>query len=242
VVQSPFDTPAQASPALVEALAQPSPRFIKTPQDAEGLAADWMRYFGFVDARANTTHSADGGIDVRSSEAVAQVKMHGRKASRPDLQRLTAAASAEQRRPLFFSQAGFARPAADWAAEQGVALFEFDYAGGIEPINDLARGIMAGQMREGHARLRDMEGLLHRLEPQEASPAKPMRTRGDMSRRIDDFITSATGTFTNADVRSSTGVAGGTVKWRLSTLAEQGVIERVGHGMYRVSTPGTPIE
>jgi hypothetical protein len=44
-------------------------------QDAELVVCDWMKMHGYLDARL-TTSGADGGVDVVSRRAVAQVKHH----------------------------------------------------------------------------------------------------------------------------------------------------------------------
>ena len=64
--------------------ARPPPRLVRSPQDAEDAAADWMRYLGFPDA-CRTPDGADGGIDVTSSRGVAQVKLEGKPTGRPSI-------------------------------------------------------------------------------------------------------------------------------------------------------------
>src|SRR3989442_1292438 len=46
-------------------------RTIRSPDDAEQVAAEWMRHLGFGDARC-TGAGTDGGVDVRSREAIAR--------------------------------------------------------------------------------------------------------------------------------------------------------------------------
>lgn len=62
-------------------------QYITTPHQAELNAADKMKSWGFTDAVA-TTGGTDGGIDVRSSRALAQVKWKGGAAGRPEMQQL----------------------------------------------------------------------------------------------------------------------------------------------------------
>ncbi len=52
-----------------------SGRPLRTWQDAEDFAEDWMRRNGYPDAH-KTPSGGDGGIDVISSGAIAQVKHH----------------------------------------------------------------------------------------------------------------------------------------------------------------------
>ena len=77
-------------------------RTIRSPDDAEQVAAEWMRHLGFGDARC-TGAGTDGGVDVRSREAVAQVKAQLTPVGRPELQALYGVARSEGCQPLFFS-------------------------------------------------------------------------------------------------------------------------------------------
>lgn len=91
---------------------------------AEAFAADHMRRLGFKDAKT-TTAGADGGIDVESAAAVAQVKHWKQAVTRPDVQRLNGAAPANTAR-LFYAASGFTRDARLFADEQKIALFVYD--------------------------------------------------------------------------------------------------------------------
>lgn len=110
---------------------------IRNSRDAEEVAAIWMRTHGFVDAIL-TGLGADGGVDVVSSGAIAQVKAQTSRTARPEVQQLYGIASAQGKLPLFFSLGGYARTASEWAAQQGVALFTFDLQSAVEPVNELA--------------------------------------------------------------------------------------------------------
>ncbi len=70
--------------------AQPAARLIRTARDAELVAAEGMRFWGYADARA-TPVGADEGIDVTAGTAVAQVKMEGVPTGRPVVQALLGA-------------------------------------------------------------------------------------------------------------------------------------------------------
>jgi len=117
-------------------------RTIRSPDDAEQVAAEWMRHLGFDDARC-TGAGADGGVDVRSREAVAQVKAQLTPVARPELQALYGVARSEGRAPLFFSLMTYTAAALAWADEVGMALFRFDHAGLVEPVNAAAEELMA---------------------------------------------------------------------------------------------------
>jgi hypothetical protein len=101
-----------------------------------------MRYWGFDDA-TTTERGADGGVDVRASRAIAQVKAHQVPIGRPDLQRLHGVAVTERKLSLFFSLMYYTPQASEWADGVGMALFRFNYACEPEPMNDAARVIVA---------------------------------------------------------------------------------------------------
>jgi restriction endonuclease len=118
-----------------------SPHLIRSPDDAEQVAAEWMRHLGFGDARC-TGAGTDGGVDVRSREAVAQVKAQLTPVGRPELQALYGVARSEGRRPLFFSLMSYTAAALSWADGVGMALFRFDHAGLVEPVNVAAESLL----------------------------------------------------------------------------------------------------
>src|SRR5437763_10631632 len=60
-----------------------SPHLIRSPDEAELVAAEWMRHLGFPDARC-TGAGTDGGVDVRSAGAGAQVKAQLSPVGRPE--------------------------------------------------------------------------------------------------------------------------------------------------------------
>lgn len=119
-----------------------SPHLIRSPADAEQVAAEWMRHLGFGDARC-TPAGTDGGVDVRSTGAVAQVKAQLSPVGRPELQALYGVARSEGRRPLFFSLMSYTAAALTWADEVGMALFRFDHGGLVEPVNAPAEELLA---------------------------------------------------------------------------------------------------
>lgn len=131
---------------LVEGVSEriaPSERLIRSPHDAELTAADWMRHWGFSDAAA-TPVGADEGIDVNSSDAVAQVKALMVPVGRPDLQNLAGVAAVEGKKALFFALCGYTSQAISWAEKAEIALFRFDLQGRPEAVNALAASYLAG--------------------------------------------------------------------------------------------------
>ncbi|MFG2358671.1 restriction endonuclease [Streptomyces sp. NPDC048521] len=122
--------PAPAAPPV----GRPEPRLIRTAREAELIAVDWMRYLGFTDAVA-TPVGADEGIDVISERGLAQVKMEGSPTTRPTVQQLHGVATAKEKEALFFSLAGYTPPAAAWASQHGIALFQYDRQGTPQAVN-----------------------------------------------------------------------------------------------------------
>ncbi|MGW0708412.1 restriction endonuclease [Streptomyces sp. NPDC002643] len=121
---------------------RPPERLIREARDAELIAAEWMRYLGFADATA-TPVGADGGIDVVSEEAVAQVKLEGKATGRPTVQQLHGVAVNEGKTGVFFSAAGYTPQARTWAETSGTALFRFDRQGAVEAVNTVAHQMLA---------------------------------------------------------------------------------------------------
>jgi hypothetical protein len=115
------------------------PDVIDSPADAEAQAAVWMIGLGFADAMP-TQFTADGGIDVVSSRAVAQVKFQVAPVGRPALQNLVGAAGSEHpgKFKLFFSWKGYSGPAFVFAEQAHVALFSFTTGGELVPENTQA--------------------------------------------------------------------------------------------------------
>src|SRR5215218_4673157 len=102
---------------------QPPIHQIRSWQDAEINAATWMRHWGHSDA-AVTDGGADGGVDVRSSRALAQVKYLAAAVGRPDLQRLGGVGAGEPGKQLFFfSGSDYTATALEYADQTGMALF-----------------------------------------------------------------------------------------------------------------------
>lgn len=119
---------------------RPASRLIKTFYDAENYAAEYVRYLGFADA-APTGPGSDGGVDVTSLGAVAQVKMEAVPTGRPVIQAISGIAALEQRSALVFSLAGYTAHALEWADRAGVACFEFAIDGTMKPCNSAARAL-----------------------------------------------------------------------------------------------------
>ncbi|MFC5265064.1 restriction endonuclease [Kribbella qitaiheensis] len=120
----------------------PVARQIGTWRDAEENAAVWMKHWGYNDARI-TSGGADGGIDVESRSALAQVKFEANQVGRPALQRLVGARALDHRRQLlFFSGTGYSDKAVEYAETMAIALFIYSLDGKVRPFNRLAEAIV----------------------------------------------------------------------------------------------------
>src|SRR3954471_22071540 len=100
-----------------------------------------MRHLGFADARC-TPAGTDGGVDVRSREAVAQVNAQLTPVGRREPEALYGVPRSAGRRPLFFSLMSYTAAARTWADEVGMALFRFDHAGMVAPVNPPAETLV----------------------------------------------------------------------------------------------------
>jgi Restriction endonuclease len=121
------------------------PEVIKKPVDAEVHAAAWMRGLGFFDAR-ETTLSSDAGIDVLSSEAVAQVKFNAKQVGRPELQSFVGAAHPHpEKLRLFFSWKGYSANALEYAEQAKIALFAYELDGRFMPVNAYAHALYGSE-------------------------------------------------------------------------------------------------
>ncbi len=119
-------------------------QYITTPQEAEANAALRMRKLGFTDARV-TAGGADGGIDVRSSAALAQVKWRGGMVGRPELQALFGARGSDfSKQLLFFAASGYSQHAVEYADHSQIALFVYEPTGTLVPKNQHATRILHG--------------------------------------------------------------------------------------------------
>lgn len=114
-------------------------------QMAEELAAEHMRQLGFTDAR-RTPPGIDGGIDVASTAAVAQVKHQASPVGGPVVQQLRGAAHGVEH-ALFYASGGFTSAAVGIADSTVVALFEFTATNEVWAVNEAATRLLP--MHEG---------------------------------------------------------------------------------------------
>lgn len=128
-------------------------------QRAEREMARVMRSMGFHDAREMSGRH-DSGIDIMSTAAIAQVKMHFKAVGRPALQNLAGARGVDHSKQLiFFSYEGYARTALQYADEVGMALFTFDDVGWTcAPVNNAATKLIRRQTASRDAHVEDQIG------------------------------------------------------------------------------------
>ena len=119
-------------------------------EHAEDLGLRYMRWLGFRDAsRVGHINQPDGGVDVCSIQAVAQIKAywHGKKVDRPSIQAFYGASSVKEhllKQRLFFAPL-FTAEAMTYAQEMGILVFSFDMAGQVSPENNLAKQLVRGR-------------------------------------------------------------------------------------------------
>ncbi len=120
---------------------------ITTPREAEECAAWHLRQLGFDDAQL-TPASADGGVDVRSSRILAEVKQLTAVVGRPLLQRLVGARGAQHHLALaFYSASGYSPHAVAYAEEMAIALFTYSVRGEVAAVNGHARELVRAAPR-----------------------------------------------------------------------------------------------
>ncbi|MER5477537.1 restriction endonuclease [Streptomyces sp. NPDC002734] len=120
---------------------QPGPMQIASWQEAERNAARWMRHWGYRDATAKPG-GADGGVDVKATGALGQVKYQAAQVGRPELQRFVGARPyGSTAQLIFFTGSDYASTAVAYAEEWNIALFRYRLDGVMMPVNGGARRI-----------------------------------------------------------------------------------------------------
>lgn len=110
-----------------------------TPRKAEELAALWMRAMGATNVQV-TRFQGDGGIDVKSSKYIAQVKRFNSNVGVAPIRELAGVVRVDGRRGLFFTTTGYAQGAIEFANHAGIALFTMGYENGeLTAVNGIAQ-------------------------------------------------------------------------------------------------------
>lgn len=90
-----------------------------------------------------TASGSDGGIDVRSTAAIAQVKFEAKQVGRPQLQQLVGARARNMNTQLlFFTGAGYSSLAITYSDEMDIALFHIKLDGSVSAVNHAGREIL----------------------------------------------------------------------------------------------------
>jgi hypothetical protein len=131
---------SRAQNLLARMMAAPRPDFNLNPRAAELHIQEWMAHWGFHDARA-TPVGPDGGFDVKSSRAAAQVKFRGQPTPLEHINAFHGACNSRYEFEIFVSKSGYTKPARDAANEYGMAIFTLEEDGTPIPENFAAKRI-----------------------------------------------------------------------------------------------------
>lgn len=118
----------------------PSAKSDLDPRGAELHIEEWMAHWGFHDAQA-TPVGPDGGFDVKSKRAAAQVKFRGQPTPLEQINSFHGACDRKYEFEIFVSKSGFTRPAREAANDYGMALFILESDGTPKPVNFAAEEI-----------------------------------------------------------------------------------------------------
>jgi len=118
----------------------PRPDYNLNPRAAELHIEEWMAHWGFHDAQA-TPVGPDGGFDVKSKRAAAQVKFRGQATPLEQINAFHGACNSRYEFEIFVSKSGYTKPAREAADEYGMALFTLEEDGTPIPINFNAKRI-----------------------------------------------------------------------------------------------------
>lgn len=136
-----------------------------------------MRELGYADAQV-TVGGADGGIDVHSSAALAQVKWRGGMVGRPELQALFGARGTDfSKQLLFFAASDYSQHAVGYADHSQIALFVYD------PI-----GILAPKNRHAAALLNSGQHNLLGRSSQPGLPLQMSKSKQEFGSQVEPFL------------------------------------------------------
>lgn len=118
------ESEAGATPAGRDQPAPAAQPFGVSNVGAERLVVEWMKHLGVQDASL-TQQTRDGGIDVTSSTYVAQVKHQQGSVVVQDVRALFGAATADGRKPVFFTTSTYTADSLAFANRVDMPLFVF---------------------------------------------------------------------------------------------------------------------
>jgi hypothetical protein len=140
-------------------------------RDAEELAAWYMREILELGSVRLTGNGADGGIDVTSADASAQVKHYSSPVGAPEVQQAKGASHGSSH-VLFFALSAYTKQAMDFSVAAGVALFSYDVYGDVTPRNEHARTILDSAPRNAARRAEEEAAATARRAEEEAARHK----------------------------------------------------------------------
>jgi hypothetical protein len=118
---------------------------------AEALCAEWMRHLGAPEATV-TRLTSDGGIDIESTNYIAQVKNYAGTVGVAEVRELAGVSHDDGRHALFFTSGAYASGAQEFAQRIGMALFRYNAVEGtISDQNRFAADMIAHGL-DGHRR------------------------------------------------------------------------------------------
>lgn len=116
-----------------------------SPEGAERWCCEWMRHLG-TDAQV-TRFSSDGGVDIRSTRWVAQVKHYTGSVDVLDVRALAGSAASEGREGAFFTSGNYTQAGIDFAELARLSLFTYNVQEGtISPTSERAHQVMVEGM------------------------------------------------------------------------------------------------
>jgi HJR/Mrr/RecB family endonuclease len=95
-----------------------------SPQDAEHFVAEYLKFYGATGVSV-TRFSRDGGIDVETTNFVAQVKHVQANVGVKAVREIYAIAVSKNKEALFFAKVGYTKDAIDFATQNRIALFTY---------------------------------------------------------------------------------------------------------------------
>jgi hypothetical protein len=139
----------QAIEEAVHRARKPEPLLHVTAENFEDYCKEWCWHLGYLDAK-RTRFAKDGGIDIHSSEMVAQVKFQELPVGVKPIRELFGVASAEAKTALFFSLNGYSREAAAEAKRFNMQLWIVrPFEGKIYRANEAGNQMNQGDYHSG---------------------------------------------------------------------------------------------
>jgi len=122
VAEKSSDVAEKSSDATSPSVSYPKPLPLLHPnaQNFEEYCTEWCHWLGYLDA-VKTQNTRDGGIDIRASNMIAQVKFYAHPVGVAPVRELNGVKDVGQE-ALFFALNGFTAEARKFASEGGIQL------------------------------------------------------------------------------------------------------------------------